>query len=224
MAVATSVKPPKVDAARALRTTSMLAERFRRMYNPAAMKIEPEQVIKVLNQAAVKFVLMGAHGIGPWMHEPRGTRDVDVLVQKSHQRKAVRAIRVAFPALIVEDYPAVTRFLDPTDRQLVIDLMKAVEEIHRSVLKDTKPAGALHRFPTLEMALACKFAAMTSPNRSERKKHLDAADLIAIVERHFENIDRDVLFSLGDMVPDRAGTEVLKLVDDIQAGRPIRAR
>ena len=173
---------------------------------------------------SIKFVLMGAHGIGPWMLEPRGTRDVDVLVQKSHHRKAVRAIRVALPALIVEDYPAVTRFLDPADRQPVIDLMKPMEKIHRSVLKDAKLVGVSHRFPSLEMALACKFAAMTSPNRSERKKHLDAADLIAIVERHFENIDREVLFSLGEMVRDRASTEVLKLVDDVRAGRPIQAR
>jgi hypothetical protein len=145
-------------------------------------------------------------------------------VQKSHHRKAVRAIRFAFPALVMEDYPAVTRFLDPADRQAVIDLMKPVEEIHQSVLKQTKPAGSAHRFPTLEMALACKFGAMTSPNRGERKKHLDAADLIAIVERHFNNIDRDVLFSLGEMVRHGAGAAVLMLIDDIRAGRPILSR
>jgi hypothetical protein len=129
MVVLLAKKPPKVDAMRALRTTSMLAERFRRMYNPRVMKIEPEQVIKVLQQAAVKFVLMGAHGIGPWMQEPRGTRDVDLLIQKSHHRKAVKAIRETFPDLAVEDYPAVTRFLDPADRQTVIDLMKPCRSV-----------------------------------------------------------------------------------------------
>jgi hypothetical protein len=65
---------------------------------------------------------------------------------------------------------------------------------------------------------------MTSANRGERKKHLDAADLIAIVEHHFDDIDRDVLFNFGEMVRDGGGREILTLVDDIRAGRPILAR
>jgi hypothetical protein len=202
----------------------MLAESFRRMYNPKAMKIAPEQVIKVLNRAAVKFMLMGAHGIGPWLAEPRATRDVDLLVQKSHHRKAVRAVREAYPDLIVEDYPAVTRFLDPADNQAVIDLMKPVEELHQEALKNALPAGKTHRFPSLETAVACKFAAMTSPNRKERKRLIDTADLMAMVEHNHPDLDRDVLFSLGKMVRDGGGHELLKLVADIQAGRPILFR
>jgi hypothetical protein len=199
----------------------MLTERFRRMYNPRAMKVEPENVIKVLNRAGVKFVLMGAHGIGQWMKEPRATRDVDLLVQKGHQRKAVTAVRKAYPALLVQDLPAVARFLDPADQAAVIDLMKPVEAIYQEALKSNIAAGKTHRIPTLEVALACKFGAMTSPNRNERKKHLDAADLIAMVEHQFENVDRDVLFSLGEMVRDGGGRQILKLVEDIKAGRPI---
>src|SRR5262249_23086263 len=198
--------------------SSMLSERFRRMYNSGAMKIEPENIIKVLNRAGVKFVLMGAHGIGPWMKEPRATRDVDLLVQKGHQRKAVRAVREAYPALPVEDFPAVTRFLDPADQTAVIDLMKPVEEIYKEALKTNTAVGKTHRIPTLEVALACKFGAMTSTNRSERKKHLDAADLIAMVEHQFDRIERDVLFSLGEMVRDGGGRDILKMVEDIRAG------
>jgi len=127
-----SAKPTSWNPGQALRISSMLAERFRRMYNPGAMKIEPENVIKVLNRAGVKFVLMGAHGIGSWMREPRATRDVDLLVQKSHQRKAVRAVRETYPELLVEDFPAVTRFLDPVDKSVVIDLMHRGRASRRS--------------------------------------------------------------------------------------------
>jgi hypothetical protein len=214
-------RPKHWNPARALRTSSMLSERYRRMYDPSAMKIEPENVIKVLNRAGVKFVLMGTHGIGPWMKEPRGTRDVDLLVQKGHQRKAIRAVCEAYPALPVENFPAVTRFLDPADQTAVIDLMKPVEEIYRTALKTNTAGGKTHRIPTLEVALARKFGAMTSPNRSERKKHLDAADLIAMVEHQFDRIDRDVLFSLGEMIRDGGGPDILKLLDGIKAGRPI---
>jgi hypothetical protein len=209
---------------RALRITSMLTERFRRMYNPGAMRIEPEQVIKVLNRAGVKFVLMGAHGIGPWLKEPSATRDVDLLVQKSHHKKAVRAVREAYPQLLVEDHPAVTRFLDPADREAVIDLMKPLEELHKAALKSAAPAGRTHRVPTLETAVACKFSAMSSPNRKERKKLIDASDLMAMVECHQQDIDRDVLFNLAEMVKNGGGPELMKLLDEIQAGRPILFR
>jgi hypothetical protein len=167
---------------------------------------------------------MGAHGIAAWLGEPRATRDVDVLVQKSHHCKAVKAIKDGFPGLLMEDYPAGTRFSDPADQQVVIDLMKPVEELHQAVFKNAVAAGKTHRFPTLEMALACKFAAMTSPNRTERKRHLDAADLIGMVEHHFEDVDRNVLFSLGEMVRSGGGPQILKLIDDMHAGRPIQAR
>ena len=35
--------------------------------------IKPLDVIKVLNSAGVRFVLLGAHGIGGWMQKPRAT-------------------------------------------------------------------------------------------------------------------------------------------------------
>jgi hypothetical protein len=45
-----------------------------------------------------------------------------------------------------------------------------------------------------------------------------------MVEHHFEDIDRNVLFSLGEMVRSGGGPELLKLIDDMHAGRPIQAR
>jgi hypothetical protein len=53
------------------------------------------------------------------------------------------------------------------------------------------------------MALACKFAAMTSPNRTERKRHLDAADLIGMVE-HRSRISIAVFCSVPAKWPARA--------------------
>src|SRR5947209_20619187 len=97
----------------ALRKSSQLTAIFRRMYKPQAAMVTPEAVIRVLNQAKVKFILMGTHGIGGWRSEPRATQDVDVLILKSHHRKAVAAIKKAFPSLAMQDLPAVTRFVDP---------------------------------------------------------------------------------------------------------------
>ncbi len=41
--------------------------------------IAPQQVIAILNQAKVPFVLVGAYGLAGWMN-PRATQDVDVVV------------------------------------------------------------------------------------------------------------------------------------------------
>jgi len=202
----------------ALRKSSRLTAIFRRMYKPKAAMISPEAVIKILNKAKVKFVLIGTHGIGGWRSEPRATQDVDVLVRKSHHRKAVAAVKRAFPDLQVQDLPAVTRFVDPLDGKPVIDLMKPEDEFYREVFKDPVRVGKTHLIPNLEAALASKYAAMVSPHRPAEKKHLDAADFVSMVTANYDQIDRDVLFSLGEMVKSGGGTEILKRIEDAQAG------
>ena len=52
--------------------------------------IEPAQVIGVLNANKISFVLAGLHGLSAWMREPRGTKDVAVIVATRHVKKAVR--------------------------------------------------------------------------------------------------------------------------------------
>jgi hypothetical protein len=202
----------------ALAKSSQLTAIFRRMYKPKAAMITPEAVIKILNKAKVKFVLMGTHGIGGWRSEPRATQDVDVLILKSHHRKAVAAIKKAFSDLQMQDLPAVTRFLDPLDGKPVIDLMKPEDELYREVFKDPVPVGKTHHVPNLEAAIASKYAAMISPNRTPEKKHLDAADFVSMVTTNYERIDRDVLFSFGEMVKNGGGAEILKRIDDAQTG------
>jgi hypothetical protein len=73
--------------------------------------------------------------------------------------------------------------------------------------------------PNLEFALACKFAAMVSPNREERKKLLDAADFMSIVENNASAIRLARLKRLGERVYPGGGAEILQLVEDAKAGR-----
>src|SRR5437588_200308 len=80
---------------------------------------------------------MGAPGISGWLPRPRATQDVNVLVQKSHHRKAWRAVAKAYPHLTVQDLPAVTRFLDPATDLPIIDLMKPEDNLYAESLKNT---------------------------------------------------------------------------------------
>src|SRR5262245_56837459 len=156
---------PPVDHAKALKETAWLTKVQLEMWLEGFVDVNPKELIRDLNRAEVKFVLMGAHVTNAWSRVARATRDVHVLVQKSHHRKAVQAIRKAFPTLLPEENPVVTRFRDPADNQAAIDVMKPSHEIHKAALKHTVRVHGTHHVPVLEMILACKFAAMTSPNR-----------------------------------------------------------
>src|SRR3954454_4563925 len=80
-------------------------------YMPNA--ITPRDVIAVLNEAGVRFMLAGLHGIAGWLREPRATQDVEVIVAARGLKKAVRALTTAFPHLQAEDREVVIRLRDP---------------------------------------------------------------------------------------------------------------
>jgi hypothetical protein len=217
--LATFVRP--VDHESALRTTTALTETHRRMYNRDATPIEPEDIIRLFNREDIKFVLMGAHGIGGWIEAPRATRDVDLLIYKRHHRKAVRTVQQQWPMLVKQEHEVVTRFLDPADQKSSIDLMRPID-LFVEAFKNCIEVGDTHRVPNLEMALACKFAALISRTRSEDKKHLDASDFIQMVRRNYDSIDRARLQRLGEAVYPGGGEEVARMIEDVKAGRPLR--
>jgi hypothetical protein len=75
-------------------------------------QIPPLDVIAVLEAAKIKYVLVGAHGLGGWTRQPRATQDVDVIVAARQVRKAVRALQAAYPALEAKEFDIVVRLGD----------------------------------------------------------------------------------------------------------------
>lgn len=214
-----SHKTDRERHAEALRTSSRLTRTYYRMYRPGEIKVTPEEVIPVLNRAGVKFVLMGTHGVGGWRSEPRATDDVDFLIQKRYHRKAVRAIQEAFPTLETTDQQVVTRFVDPTTKRVVIDLMRPHESFYQAVFKNCVRAGFTHDIPDLEMALVSKFAAMVSPHRLAKKKAIDTGDFMDIVDENHEIIDLPKLRRLAEKVYSGGGDKIVHFVEESRAGR-----
>jgi hypothetical protein len=163
-------------------------------------------------------VLIATHGIGGSRDEPRARQDVDVLVQARYQRKAVEALRRAYPSLVIENVTAVTRFIDPRIGKSVIDLIKPTQAIYRMVFKNTIRVRATHEVPDLEMALVSKYAAMISPNQ----EYIDAGDFINMVTTNADEIDLAKLRRLGNPVYKGGGKEVQGFVEDVKAGRRLR--
>ena len=83
-----------------------------------ANSIPPLDVISVLNDAGISFVLVGAYGLSGWMDEPRATQDVDFIVALRQIRKAVNALLAAFDNLQAEDLPVVVGLVDRQTQRL----------------------------------------------------------------------------------------------------------
>jgi hypothetical protein len=185
--------------------------------------IPPFDVISVLNEAGISFMLVGLHGIAGWMDEPRATQDVDVLVASRHQKKAIKALLRAFPQLEAQDYPVVTRLCDQQTRKVVIDVMKPNQQLFREALKHTHTIHSgkqSYRIPSLEMAITMKFAPMISLHRKDEDKHQDAHDFIRMIKVN-PNIDLKKLADLGDLVYPGGGKEIVEKVRQVRAGEKL---
>ena len=181
-------------------------------------EISPTDVARVLREAGVRYVIVGAHATNGYTGRPRATIDVDVVVQ--FPKKAAQAIAAAFPELTIRDTPVVTRFMKGEDE--AIDLMKpSGSRLWARLLKESRqvPIGdELVNIPVLEGVLAAKFAAMMSPHRRQADKLIDGGDFIRLVEAN-ERINLDLLQELGELVFSGGGAVVLKLAEDARAGR-----
>lgn len=186
--------------------------------------ISPLDVIRALNGAGVSFVLAGAHGLGGWIGAPRATEDVDVIVAKRHHKKAVQALLVSFPDLTVDEHEVVTRLRHRATGAVAIAVMRPNQLVFQAALKNVKPVTArrlTYKVPSLEMALALKFAPMVSLNRADAKKFLDAHDFIQMVQRN-PAIDLDKLAELGELVYPGGGREIVAKVQHVRAGKTLR--
>lgn len=209
------------DHLEALHTSSRLTRWFRKGREPEVLKVTVENVLAALNKAGIRPVLMGIYGIGGYRSEARATEDVDVLVTRREVRKAVRVLEEAFPYLEVSENAVVVRFLNPVTQKVVLDVMKPTSQAVQVVFRNAVPVGKSHRIPTLEMALASKFVAIVSPTRRQAKKLVDLGDFVDIVEHNRAALDLEKLGLLAGRVHPGGRAKVLRLIEDIDAGRPI---
>lgn len=179
-------------------------------------EIGPADVARVLREAGVRYVVVGAHAANGYNGRPRTTVDVDVAVR--FPRKAAKAIAAKFPQLQMRDTPVAIRFIDGDFE--AIDLLKPTNLLRRLLeeTREVKIEGGNVRIPVLEGVLAAKFAAMASFHRRTTDKLQDGADFMRIIDAN-EQIDLKLLNELGDLVYPEGGEFLLKLVADARAGR-----
>lgn len=215
-------KQPLRDHLEALRTSSKLTAWFRKDREREVLKVTVENVIAALNRAGIRPVLLGTYGIGGYRSEPRATEDVDVLIVKRAVRKAVRVLEQEFPYLEIVDTAVVTRYRNPVTQKIVLDVMKPTARALQAVFRNTLAVGKTHRIPTLEMALVSKFVAILAPTRRQAKKLVDMGDFVDVVEHNRALLDLKKLRRLADRVHAGGGVKILRMIEEIDAGRTLR--
>jgi hypothetical protein len=176
-------------------------------------------VLRTLNDDGINFVLAGAHGSACWRQESRATEDVDVIVMARHQKKAVRALLASFPHLEADDQKVVIRLAEKDTKRVRVDVMKTNQPLFGAAFKNVVKIVVEKqpcKVPSLEMALAMKFAPMISLVRADYKKYMDAGDFIRMV-----NVNPDInlakLEELGDLVYPGGGKEIVEKVRQVRA-------
>ena len=186
--------------------------------------VSPLDVVSVLNDGKVHFVLIGGHMLGFHTGTPRATVDVDVIVAHADIAAASGALSQAFPNLAKSDLGANVRFASADtsiDRER-IDVVKASNAFFKRVLEvytlEILAGGHALKVPTIEAAIALKFAAAISPNRGDESKPQDRVDLLQLIRQHPE-LDNAVIQELGDLVYVGGGAELIAFVTSIREGR-----
>src|SRR5262249_10880901 len=125
--------------------------------------------------------------------------------------------------LEVDEHPVVTRLRDRESHEVRIDVMKPNQELYRHVFKHTHTVtshGRIYKIPSLEMALAMKFAPMISLNRADIDKYQDAHDFGRMVVSN-PTIDLQKLAELGDLVYPGGGKELVEKVGQVRRGEKL---
>lgn len=185
--------------------------------------IPPIEVIRVLNRAKIRFVLVGAYGLAGWRKESRATEDVDVVVAARQIKKAVNVLVEEFPELEPVDLPVVVRLRERDTKDVVIDVMKPVQQPYLDLFKHTHTVRAedqTYRVPSLEMAIVMKFSAMTSLYRAIEDKYRDAHDFIRMIKNN-PDYDKEKLAEIGSLMYADGGKDVLEMARKAQAGNKL---
>ncbi len=190
--------------------------------------VNPLEVAALFEREQVSYVLIGGHMLSFYTGTARATVDVDFIIGGSDFNRAVKAIEKAYAQFKHNDrvyhvtYDSKQTGQKDPER---IDLVKDDFPLFRQVVTDychTILSGNHKvKIPTVEAAIALKFAASISPNRGDENKPIDNADLLRLV-RSRNDLDETMLAKLGDLVYCGGGKELVAIVNDIKAGKRVR--
>ena len=176
-----------------------------------------EVVVETLNNAKVKWVLIGAHAIGI-LTQPRATVDYDFIVEGQKIKQVIHMLETRFQRnLEVEDSGA-----GVTLRAIDVDIIASTSHpVFKAAIEGVNQIAGWN-VPSLEKLIVLKFMSMISPWRGRSKRTQDLADLQKLylsIDRN--DLDVDEMANLAATVYPRADEGFVDLLNSIDNGEPI---
>jgi hypothetical protein len=189
--------------------------------------VNPLEVVALFEKENVSYVLIGGHMLSFYTGTARATVDVDLIIGGADFARATKLIGSAYAQFKHHDriYHVTYDSQRPNQKDAErIDLVKDGFPLFREIVQSychTLRSNLLTvKVPTIEAAIALKFAASISPNRGDENKPVDHADLLRLV-RSRTNLNDASLNKLGDLVYRGGGKELVGIVNDIRSGKPV---
>ena len=182
--------------------------------------IDAIQIIEILREARVRFVLSGAIGLAGWMQKPQAETEIDFLIAQKDLEKAAQSLTDLIPRTKLVKTPLRWRLVDRKDKPGVINLIRPVMEPERWVFENAKTIqidGQTCRVPSLEMAMAMKFCSSACIYRNEEGKLLDKYDLARMVSRNVRRNEAKLGKLAARLFPGGARL-IRKLINQVSQG------
>ena len=189
--------------------------------------VNPLEVAALFESEKVSYVLIGGHMLAYYTGSARATVDVDFIVGGADFERASNMVRKTYTQFKRRDrvyhvtYDTKNARAEDSERiDLVKDGFPLFNTIVRKYSVTLSAKKNIIKIPTIEAAIALKFAASISPNRSDEDKPVDNADLIRLI-RSASRIDEKALHSLGELIYRGGGNEMTVVVSDVKQGKAI---
>jgi hypothetical protein len=203
-----------------LKTSTLLSQYSARMLDVDGF-IKPLSIFRVLNEAKIRFMLIGAHAFGGWMGEPRARSDVEILTAAKSHVGALRTLMASFPHLKAGEQESATRLSSGERDVFGVTVWRPAKSLYREAYNH--PWAVLcgvrsYVIPSLEMALAMTFERMKNLPRGDADVYQNAHDFILMVKTN-PAIDLKTLARLGKLACQGGGREIVDKVRAIEAGQ-----
>ncbi len=206
-------------------------ENLQKSYELSSQQVEdavsPLEVAALFEEKRLSYVLIGGHMLSFYTGTARATVDVDFIVSGSDFARAAKAVKSAYSQFKAHDQVHHVTYdsrrpnqKDPERIDLVRDSFPLFREIVAKYCHILRTREHTVKIPTIEGAIALKFAASISPNRGDENKPVDNADLLRLI-RSRSSLNTDALGKLGDLVYQGGGKELVSIIEDIRSGKAI---
>jgi len=190
--------------------------------------VDPLEVAALFESRQVSYVLIGGHMLSYYTGTARATVDVDFIIGGADFERASEAIDKVYTQFkqhdrvyhVTYDSKKKSHSKEPERIDLVKDSFPLFSTIVKKYSVNLRDSKQVIKIPTIEAAIALKFAASISPNRGDENKPVDNADLMRLI-RITPELDEKVLQVLGELIYRGGGNELIAVVHDVRSGKVI---